>query len=153
MRKIILILLFIISINFNTYAADKDLQTLGFGFYKGMTSVNEEYADPNATILIENYDFKEDGLLQSRTGWFVYSELNADSKIDSIFLYKNTNKGKYYIASAGKDLYSFTFQNSTKINIPYTLSAFNRRGFISQNNLLFIGDGVNANLKFNGDTI
>jgi len=153
MRKIILILLFIISINFNTYAVDKDLQTAGFGFYKGMTSVNEEYADPNATVLIENYDFKEDGLLQARTGWFFYSELNADSKIDSIFLYKNTNKGKYYIASAGKDLYSFTFQNSTKINIPYTLSDFNRRGFISQNNLLFIGDGVNENLKFNGDTI
>lgn len=153
MRKTILILLFIISINFYTYAADKDLQTLGFGFYKGMTSVNEEYADPNATVLIENYDFKEDGLLQARTGWFVYSELNSDSKIDNIFLYKNTNKGKYYIASTGKDLYSFTFQNSTKINIPYTLSAFNRRGFISQNNLLFIGDGVNENLKFNGDTI
>ena len=110
MRKIILILLFIISINFNTYAADKDLQTLGFGFYKGMTSVNEEYADPNATVLIENYDFKEDGLLQARTGWFFYSELNADSKIDSIFLYKNTNKGniillqpeKIYILSLSK---------------------------------------------------
>ena len=153
MRKIILILLFIISINFNTYAVDKDLQTLGFGFFKGMTSVNEEYADPNATVLIENYDIKEDGLLQARTGWFVYSELNSDSKIDNIFLYKNTNKGKYYIASTGKDLYSFTSKNSTKINIPYTLSDFNRRGFISQNNLLFIGDGVNENLKFNGDTI
>lgn len=152
-NKIILTIIIFLHSIINIYAADKDLQTAGFGFYKGITSVNEEYADPNSAVLIENYDFKEDGLLQARGGWFFYSDLIVDTPIQNLFFYKNASKINYYVASADKDLYTFTYNNYTKLTIPISISDFDNRGLFAQNNLLFIGDGVNQNLKFNGTDI
>ena len=152
-KNTILIIIIFLVLTVNLYAVDKDLQTAGFGFYKGITSVNEEYADPNSATEIENYDFKEDGLLQARGGWYIYNDLKVDTPVENLFIYKDASKINHYIASTGKDLFDFSYLNSTKLTIPLTLTDFDKRGFISQNNLLFIGDGVNPNIKYNGTEI
>lgn len=119
----------------------------------GITSINPYYADKTLLKNILNFYYDEYGILNGRAGYQKYAKLPIKEKSNNSFLFNKNFNTKQYIISYDTELYVInSISDSNQINILGDVNTYThyKRNFFTQNNTLYIGDGYNDVLKFNG---
>jgi hypothetical protein len=119
----------------------------------GITSINPYYADKTMLKNILNFYYDEYGILNGRAGYQKYVKLPIKEKSNNSFLFNKNFNTKQYIISYDTELYVInSISDSNQINILGDVNTYThyKRNFFTQNNTLYIGDGYNDVLKFNG---
>ncbi len=155
LKKICLFLFFILlSIQISVFAIDKNFKEYIASNIGGITNINPYYADKSTLRDIINFYYDDYGLLQGRTGYLKYNQLPIKKKAINSFLFNKNFNTKQYIISYDTEIYAITsISDSKQINILQPINTYNNydRGFFVSSNTLYIGDGLNDNLKYSGD--
>lgn len=151
MIKKIVIALFVLIVT-QTFADYKDLNTYIGNFNGGITNVNPYYAPQNSAIDIRNYVFDEYGLLNGRKGWRYFCNIGVNKAIQSTFFFEKLSGSYQLLASSDTNLYKCSFGTSQLIESETDLQYTNNysRDYVTINDVCYIGDGYNENLKYGG---
>lgn len=152
------ILLFFLSISllkkYTLFSAPvKDLKEYIAVNTGGITSINPYYSDKSMLSNIVNFYYDDYGILIGRCGYQKYMQLPVKKKSNNSYLFNKNFNTKQYIISYDSELFAINSMNDFKqINIPSDIKTYNhyKRNFFTQNNILYIGDGINDVLKYNG---
>lgn len=156
MKKIV-VLLFICLINFNIVKSEQ-IKTLGegsFNFSGGLFQGDQFNAPANSIQDVENFVYDVWGFLRGRIDWDREIDLLADTNSNSAFHYIDSEQRDHYIFSLGTVLYDYNGETYSKLVLPQTITSYEnyRREYFVQNDILYIGDGQNRNMKYNGDSV
>ena len=155
MKKIIFSILIFFIINYSVYSSgiDKNFKEYIATNIGGITNINPYYAEKSMLQNIINFYYDDYGILVGRSGYLPYAKLNIKKPANNSYLFNKNFNTKQYIISYDTNLFVINSVSDTfELNILNTLSSYTnyKRNFFTQNNTLYIGDGLNDNLKYNG---
>ena len=119
-------------------------------------SSDDPYSTPDGYLKnIENIIFNDFGRKLTGPGFSNYTKI-GNKPIDQPISFLNYNRKRINVANSDTSLYYFTDVDTSEIDLSdfnlETYTPYKRRFFVYKNQL-YIGDGINPNLKYNGEVI